>query len=48
MSEGHWIVTKASEYGGSVHNVSFNMDTVVTMWAAMAFVLVIGLILMTN
>jgi len=37
MSEaGHWIVTAG--------NYSFNMDTLVTMWAAMAFLLVFAFI----
>ena len=42
MSEGHWIVTKTIEWGNSVHNITFNMDTLVTMWAAMIFLLVLG------
>ena len=48
MSEGHWIVTKAIEWGGSVHNISFNMDTLVTMWVAMLFLLIIGFIATRN
>lgn len=42
MSEGHWIVNKAVEFNGSVHNLAFNMDTLVTMWAAMLFLLIIA------
>ena len=40
MSEGHWIVNTVI---GS-HPMAFNMDTLVTMWAAMAFLLIISLI----
>lgn len=36
MSEGHWIA--------SIGNYSFNMDTLVTMWAAMIFLIVVAFI----
>ena len=36
MSSGHWIA--------SIGNYSFNMDTLVTMWAAMAFVVIFAFI----
>lgn len=36
MSEGHWIA--------QVGQYSFNMDTLVTMWAAMAFLVIFALI----
>ena len=38
MSEGHWIINKVI----AGHAISFNMDTLVTMWAAMAFLLIIA------
>lgn len=34
MSEGHWIA--------SIGNYSFNMDTLITMWTAMAFLIVVA------
>ena len=41
MSEaGHWIA--------SIGNYSFNMDTLVTMWAAMAFLIVLAFIATRN
>jgi len=40
MSHGHWIVERVI-FG---QNVSFNMDTLVAMWAAMAFLLVLAFI----
>ena len=40
MSEGHWIVNKVI----AGHAMAFNMDTLVTMWAAMAFLLIISFI----
>ncbi len=40
MSEGHWIVDRVI----MGHNMSFNMDTLVTMWAAMAFLLIVSFI----
>lgn len=40
MSEGHWIVERVI----LGHNMSFNMDTIITMWAAMAFLLIISFI----
>ena len=36
MSAGHWVV--------SIGNYSFNMDTLITMWAAMAFVIVFSVV----
>ena len=38
MSHGHWMVERVI-FG---QNMTFNMDTLVTMWAAMAFLLVIA------
>ncbi len=40
MSEGHWIVNKVI----AGHAMAFNMDTLVTMWAAMLFLLVVSFI----
>ena len=40
MSEGHWIVNKVI----AGHSMAFNMDTLITMWAAMAFLLVVSFI----
>ena len=40
MSHGHWIVERVI-FG---QNMAFNMDTLVTMWAAMAFLLVVAFI----
>lgn len=40
MSEGHWIVNKVI----LGHQMAFNMDTLVTMWAAMAFLLIVAFI----
>lgn len=40
MSEGHWIVNTVI----SGHPMAFNMDTLVTMWAAMAFLIVIAFV----
>lgn len=40
MSEGHWIVNKVI----AGHAMAFNMDTLVTMWAAMAFLIVVAFI----
>ena len=40
MSEGHWIVNK--DIAGRA--MAFNMDTLVTMWAAMAFLIVVAFI----
>lgn len=40
MSEGHWIVDKVI----LGHNMSFNMDTLITMWAAMTFLLAVSFI----
>ena len=36
MSEGHWIA--------NIGNMSFNMDTIVTMWVAMAAILIFAFI----
>ena len=44
MSEGHWIVNKVI----CGHSMAFNMDTLVTMWAAMAFLLVVSFIATRN
>ena len=40
MSEGHWIINKVI----AGHAMAFNMDTLITMWAAMAFLLVVSFI----
>ena len=40
MSHGHWIVNRVI----CGHVMSFNMDTLVAMWAAMAFLLVVSFI----
>ncbi len=40
MSEGHWIVEKVI----AGHNMAFNMDTLVAMWAAMFFLLAVSFI----
>jgi len=40
MSEGHWIVEKVI----AGHNLAFNMDTLIAMWAAMGFLLVVSFI----
>ena len=40
MSEGHWIVNKVI----AGHTMAFNMDTLVTMWAAMAFLIFVSFI----
>ena len=40
MSEGHWIVNKVI----AGHSMAFNMDTLVTMWAAMAFLIIVSFI----
>lgn len=40
MSEGHWIVNKVI----AGHAMAFNMDTLVTMWAAMAFLIVVAFV----
>ncbi len=44
MSEGHWIVNKVI----AGHSLSFNADTILTMWAAMAFLLIISFIATRN
>ena len=36
MSEGHWIA--------NIGNMSFNMDTIVTMWVAMAAILIFAFV----
>ena len=40
MSEGHWIVNKVI----AGHSLAFNMDTLLTMWAAMGFLLIVSFI----
>lgn len=40
MSEGHWIVERVI----AGHNMAFNMDTLIAMWAAMGFLLVVSFI----
>lgn len=44
MSEGHWIVNTVI----AGHPMAFNMDTLITMWAAMAFLLVIAFLTTRN
>ena len=44
MSEGHWIVNTVI----AVHPMAFNIDTLVTMWAAMAFLFVVAFITTRN
>lgn len=44
MSEGHWIVNTVI----AGHPMAFNMDTLVTMWAAMLFLIVVSLIATRN
>ena len=40
MSHGHWIVDRVI----MGQNMSFNMDTLVAMWAAMAFLLIVSFV----
>ena len=40
MSHGHWMVERVI-FG---QNMTFNMDTLVAMWAAMAFLLIIAFV----
>ena len=40
MSEGHWIVERVI----AGHNMAFNMDTLIAMWAAMGFLLLVSFI----
>ena len=40
MSEGHWIVNTVI----AGHPMALNMDTLVTMWAAMAFLIIVAFI----
>ena len=40
MSEGHWIANTMI----AGHPMAFNMDTLVTMWAAMAFLIIVAFI----
>ena len=40
MSEGHWIVNTVI----AGHPMAFNMDTLVTMWAAMAFLIIVAFV----
>ena len=44
MSEGHWIVNTVI----AGHPMAFNMDTLVTMWAAMAFLIIVAFIATRN
>lgn len=44
MSEGHWIVNTVI----AGHPMAFNMDTLVTMWAAMLFLIVVSLLATKN
>ena len=44
MSEGHWIVERVI----AGHNVAFNMDTLVTMWAAMLFLILVSIFATRN
>ena len=44
MSEGHWIVNTVI----AGHPMAFNMDTLVTMWAAMLFLIVMSLLATKN
>jgi len=44
MSEGHWIVNTVI----AGHPMAFNMDTLITMWAAMAFLLIVSFIATRN
>lgn len=44
MSEGHWIVNTVI----AGHPMAFNMDTLVTMWAAMLFLIVVSLVATKN
>ena len=44
MSHGHWMVERVI-FG---QNMTFNMDTLVTMWAAMAFLLITAFIATRN
>lgn len=44
MSEGHWVVNTVI----AGHPMAFNMDTLVTMWAAMIFLAVIAFITTRN
>jgi len=44
MSEGHWIVNTVL----AGHPVAFNMDTLITMWAAMAFLIVVSFFVTRN
>lgn len=40
MSHGHWVAERVI----MGHNMSFNMDTLVAMWAAMGFLLIVSFI----
>ena len=44
MSEGHWIVNTVI----AGHPMAFNMDTLVTMWSAMAFLIIVAFIATRN
>ena len=40
MSEGHWVANTVI----AGHPMAFNMDTLITMWVAMAFLIVLAFI----
>lgn len=44
MSEGHWVVNTVI----AGHPMAFNMDTLVTMWSAMVFLIVISFFITRN
>jgi len=44
MSEGHWIVNTVI----AGHPMAFNMDTLVTMWAAMIFLIIVSFVATRN
>ena len=44
MSEGHWIVNTVI----AGHPIAFNMDTLVTMWSAMLFLIIVAFITTKN
>ena len=45
MSESsHWLVTKVL----SGHSIAFNMDTLLTMWLAMAILIVFAILIIRN
>ena len=44
MSEGHWIIEKVI----AGHTMAFNMDTLITMWAAMLFLILVSVFATRN